>query len=307
MAFDLSGPTFRHTLFPAYKANRDETPEAIRYAVPIIKDVLKSMEIDILELEGYEADDVIGTVAHMAKAHFDEIYMVTPDKDYAQLVDKNVFMLKPARGGGEPVCLDMAQVCQDWSITHIDQVRDILGLAGDASDNIPGVPGIGPKTAQKLIATYGSMENLLEHTNELKGKQKENLETFRDQALLSKELVTIKCDVPLSLDLNDFGAGTFNSSNFRSLLQQLEFKTLENRLFEEDTSPLSADSSPAQADLFDHSAENASQPEPEILEVYNDKDSTYHLIDTNDQCAELIAKLKNHLNSVLILKLHHSM
>ena len=175
VAFDLSGPTFRHTLFPAYKANRDETPEAIRYAVPIIKDVLKSMEIDILELEGYEADDVIGTVAHMAKAHFDEIYMVTPDKDYAQLVDKNVFMLKPARGGGEPVCLDVAQICQDWSITHIDQVRDILGLAGDASDNIPGVPGIGPKTAQKLIATYGSMENLLEHTKRAERQTKREL------------------------------------------------------------------------------------------------------------------------------------
>ena len=292
VAFDLSGPTFRHTLFPAYKANRDETPEAIRYAVPIIKDVLKSMEIDILELQGYEADDVIGTVAHMAKAHFDEIYMVTPDKDYAQLVDKNVFMLKPARGGGEPVCLDVAQICQDWSITDIDQVRDILGLAGDTSDNIPGVPGIGPKTAQKLIATYGSMENLLEHTNELKGKQKENLETFREQALLSKELVTIKCDVPLSLDLNDIGAGKFNTSTFRSLLQQLEFKTLEHRLFEEDTSPHSADPSPAQTDLFDHSVENASRPEPEMLEVYQNKESNYHLIDTNDQCAELIAKLK---------------
>ena len=121
VAFDLSGPTFRHALFPAYKANRDETPEAIRYAVPIIKDVLKSMEIDILELEGYEADDVIGTVAHRAKTHFDEIYMVTPDKDYAQLVDKNVFMLKPARGGGEPVCLDVAQICQDWSIKKLNR------------------------------------------------------------------------------------------------------------------------------------------------------------------------------------------
>ena len=197
VALDRSEPTFRHVIFPEYKANRDETPEAIRYAIPIIKQALELMRIPILELPGYEADDIIGTLARQAQKQQFETYMVTPDKDYAQLVDTSTYMLKPGRGGGDPELLDIQAVCDQWNIKEIHQVIDILGLAGDSSDNIPGVPGIGPKTAQKLIATFGSIESILENTDQLKGKQRENLEKFKEQALLSKELVTIHCDVPI--------------------------------------------------------------------------------------------------------------
>ena len=197
VALDTSGPTFRHEEYPEYKATRDETPEGIRTGVPHIKNLLKAFNIPVLEYPGFEADDVIGTLARTAEKEGYDTYMVTPDKDYAQLVDEHTFMLKPGRGGGEAELLDVKKILEQWEIEKIEQVIDILGLAGDTADNIPGIPGIGPKTAVKLIKQFGSVENLLENTDQLKGRQKEKVEENKNQALLSKRLVTIKCDVPV--------------------------------------------------------------------------------------------------------------
>ena len=235
VAFDLSGPTFRHELYPSYKANRDETPDAIKFSIPIIKELLESLSIPILEMKGFEADDIIGTVAKKASKEKYETFMVTPDKDYAQLVNDNTYMLKPARGGKEEEIITRNDVIEQWNINHIHQVIDILGLAGDSVDNIPGIPGIGPKTAQKLILEYDSIENIIKNTEKLKGKQKENVENFKDDALISKELATIKCDVPIDFSLENLIQGKRNDDKLKEILISLEFRTFLKRFFENDS------------------------------------------------------------------------
>lgn len=216
VAFDPSGPTFRHEAYEQYKAQREETPEAIRLSVPIIKDIIRAYRIPILEVSGYEADDVIGTLATEAGRQGITTYMMTPDKDYGQLVSDRVFMYRPKHTGGFEV-MGTEEVKTKFSIQSTEQVIDMLGLMGDASDNIPGCPGVGEKTAQKLIAEFGSIENLLEHTDQLKGALKTKVETNREMITFSKFLATIKTDVPIQLDMDSLVREEPNEEELRKI------------------------------------------------------------------------------------------
>lgn len=235
VCFDLSGPTFRHDMFPAYKANREETPEDIVIAVPYIREILKAWNIPILQMPGYEADDVVGTISKQAEKAGFQVYMMTPDKDYGQLVSPNIFMYKPARLGNELEIWDEAKILSEWGIKRVDQVIDMLGLQGDAVDNIPGVPGIGPKSAQKLLEQFDTIENILANTHLLQGKQKEALETFADQAILSKKLAAIDLNVPIEFDEEDCKMGDPNKEALGALFKELEFRSLSNRILGQDS------------------------------------------------------------------------
>jgi len=296
VAFDTSGPTFRHDEYPEYKATRDETPEGIRTAVPHIRNLLQAFSIPVLEYPGFEADDVIGTLARIAEREGFDTYMVTPDKDYAQLVDEHTYMLKPGRSGGDAELLDVKKILEQWNIEKVEQVIDILGLAGDTADNIPGIPGIGPKTAEKLIAQFGSIENLLQNTDQLKGKQKEKVEENKHAALLSKRLVTIKCDVPVKEQPDTLIMGERNDDQLKLLFTELEFRTLIKRLFGEAPTPASAAAAAAgagQGDLFDFAA--ASHPEmTEPSRGFNtikDVKHNYHLVTTASERTDLADRL----------------
>lgn len=240
VAFDTPTPTFRHVQFEAYKAQRQEQPEDITVAIPYVKRLLEAMNIPILLMEGYEADDVIGTLVKKAvREHEDmEIYMMTPDKDYGQLVEERIKMYKPAFMGKGVEILGPQEVCDKWGIESVSQVIDILGLMGDAVDNIPGIPGIGEKTAQKLIAEFGSVENLIANADKLKGKQKENVVNFAQQGLLSKELATILCEVPIEFHEESLRLSEVNKDLLSPLLDELEFRTLRKRLLGEDSEPV---------------------------------------------------------------------
>lgn len=231
VAFDPSGPTFRHEAFEQYKAQREETPEAIRLSVPIIKDIIRAYRIPILEVSGYEADDVIGTLATEAGKQGITTYMMTPDKDYGQLVTDHVFMYRPKYGDKEFEVMGIEQVKAKFDIQSPAQVIDMLGLMGDSSDNIPGCPGVGEKTAQKLIAEFGSIENLLEHTDQLKGALKTKVETNREMIIFSKFLATIKIDVPIQLDMNSLVREQADEEALRKIFEELEFRTLMERIF----------------------------------------------------------------------------
>lgn len=230
-AFDTSDPTARHEEFPEYKAQRDALPEDIGAQLPYIDRLLEGFNIPTVRIPGYEADDIIGTLAREAEVEGFQSWMVTPDKDYDQLVTENIFVLKPGRKGGEHEIFGVPEVLEKWGIEKIDQVIDILGLMGDSSDNIPGIAGIGPKTAQKLVATYGSIENLLENSSQLKGKQKERVEENAEMALLSKRLVTIQVDVPHEIKLDDLKCQEYDEEKLKSLFMEMEFETLGKRLF----------------------------------------------------------------------------
>ncbi|MFT5123128.1 MAG: DNA polymerase-1 [Verrucomicrobiales bacterium] len=230
VAFDTSHPTERHKIFPAYKEQRDALPEDIAAAIPVVKRLVEAFGIPVLVYPGYEADDVIGTLATQASKAGYTTYMVTPDKDYAQLVDEQTYMFKPGRQGGAPEIFGVEEIKANWEINEPGQVVDILGLWGDASDNIPGVPGIGEKTAKKLIAKYGSIEELYTHTDELKGKQKENVEANRDQAFLSKQLVTINREVPVAESLDSLVLGERNPEQLEALMVEFELNQLGKRL-----------------------------------------------------------------------------
>ena len=234
VAFDTQAPTARHVEFKEYKAQREEMPEDLAFALPNIKRLCAAMNIPVLERDGFEADDIIGTLVRRAERESYESWMVTPDKDFAQLVDEHTFILKPGKGGSDIEIIKLPEVRAKWGVERPEQVIDILGLWGDASDNIPGVPGIGEKTAAKLIAQFGSIEQLLARTGELKGKQKENLEAHREQALLSKRLATINCEVPLSLPLSELKVHEPDAAALKSLFVEFEFNSLGRRMFGED-------------------------------------------------------------------------
>lgn len=235
LVFDTSAPTERHRIHPEYKANRDAMPEELAAALPHLDRVTKAFGIPSIRLDGYEADDIIGTLAHRAEAEgFHEIFMVTPDKDFGQLVTDRIRMYRPGRGGDDPEILDPAAICAKWDIARVDQVIDMLGLCGDTADNIPGVPGIGPKTAAKLLDQYDSLENLLEHTAELKGKQQERLRENADQARLSKKLATIQLDVPYTCNWDDLQVHAPDPAKITPLLAEFEFRTLGKRIFGSD-------------------------------------------------------------------------
>ncbi len=231
VVFDTEAPTQRHKDFPEYKAQRQAMPEDLSRALPHVRRMIAAFNVPVIACDGYEADDLIGTLARRAEKEGFESYLVTPDKDFGQLVSDRNFLFKPARMGEAVEILGVPEVLNKWGIQHPAQVIDMIGLWGDASDNIPGVPGIGEKTAAQLIAQYGSVENLLAHTNELKGKLKETLETYREQALLSKRLGTILCDAPCPIDLEQLRVREPNQEQLKSLLIEFEFNSIGRRLF----------------------------------------------------------------------------
>ena len=228
VAFDPHGPTFRSDAYPEYKAQREATPEDIRASVPIIKDILKAMNIPILQADGFEADDVIGTLALKSGEMGVSTYMLTPDKDYGQLVRNNVFIYRPRHGGGYEV-MDPAAVCQKYGITSPLQVIDLLALMGDSADNFPGCPGVGEKTAVKLINEFGNVEQLLERTDELKGALKRKVESAVDDIRMSKFLATIRTDVPVELNLDSLKMAAPNETELRKLFNELEFRSLSDK------------------------------------------------------------------------------
>ena len=225
VCFDKGGSVDRVEMFEAYKANRDETPEAIKIAVPYIQEILKAMHIPIMVKEGFEADDVIGTLSKQAEKEGYKTFMVTPDKDFAQLVSENIFMYKPRFGGGYDIW-GVPEIQEKFGVETPEQVIDFLGMMGDSADNIPGLPGVGEKTAKKFLATYGSMENLLANTHELKGKMKEKVEGAKDLGLLSKKLATIMLDVPVSFHAKDFELNQPDLEKVTELFNELEFRNL---------------------------------------------------------------------------------
>src|SRR5689334_16721945 len=197
VAFDTAGPTFRDAVYKEYKATRQEMPEDIRTGIPIVKDIIRGFNIPILELPGYEADDIIGTLSLRAAANGFQVYMMTPDKDFGQIVRDNILLYKPAYMGNSVDVLGPKEVCEKWDIANVSQVIDMLGLQGDTSDNIPGIPGVGPKTAADLIKQFGTVENVVKNADKLKGKLKERVEQFGEQAIMSKQLATINTESPI--------------------------------------------------------------------------------------------------------------
>lgn len=290
VAFDPAGPTFRHEAYPEYKAQREETPEAIRLSVPYIKQILEAYNIPILEVAGYEADDVIGTLAKKAGAMGIETYMMTPDKDYGQLVSSNVFMYRPKFGDKEFEVMGPDEVMDKYGLSSPLQVIDMLGLMGDAADNIPGCPGVGEKTAVKLISQYGSIENLLEHKGDLKGALKTKIETNEEGIVFSKFLATIKTDVPIELDMPLLERKKIDEQKLRSLFEELEFRTLINRILNKDKKVSNQPS--LQGDLFAvKSTEGKEEPVSSNLKTLNDIEYDYQLVDTEEKMNELCGKI----------------
>lgn len=227
VAFDNGGSDLRNEIFPEYKAHRDATPEAIKIAIPYIQELLKAMHIPIIEVKGFEADDLIGTIAKQAEKQNYKVFMVTPDKDFAQLVSENIFMYKPARMGNGIEIWGIPEVLEKFEIERPDQVIDFLGMMGDAADNIPGLPGVGEVTAKKLLKEFGTMENLLANTDKLKGKMKENIEANKDKGLLSKTLATILLDCPVVFDETDYELSTPDVEKTDALFNELEFRQMK--------------------------------------------------------------------------------
>lgn len=279
VAFDTSAPTPRHVRYPAYKAQRDEMPEELADAIPHVKRLCKAFHIPVLELDGYEADDIIGTLVKRAEKEDFDSFMVTPDKDFAQLLSEHISMWKPGRKGGDHELIGLPQLPEIWGVKEPLQIIDLLGLMGDASDNIPGVPGIGPKTAQKLIAEFGSVENLIANTGSLKGKQKENIETHSDQAMLSKELATILLDVPVEVSWEDLVLSPKDDEALKTLFNEFEFRTLTKRLFSGEESVSATVEEAATPTLF------------ETFKTIRDVPHTYRLANTPESRQELFKEL----------------
>ena len=288
IAFDPAGPTFRHEAFEQYKAQREETPEAIRLSVPIIKDIIRAYRIPILEVSGYEADDVIGTLATEAGKRGITTYMMTPDKDYGQLVSENVFMYRPKYGDKEFEVMGVNEIKAKFDIESPSQVIDMLGLMGDTADNIPGCPGVGEKTAQKLIAQFGSIENLLANTDQLKGAIKTKVENNREQITFSKFLATIKTDVPISLDMEALKREQPDEEELRKIFEELEFRTLLDRILKTEKKT-AAPSAPVQSDLFGFFAgENTDEPKNSNLTRLEDLDFDYQLLDSEEKIDDFL-------------------
>lgn len=294
VAFDPPGGTFRHEAYEQYKAQREETPEDIRFAVPIIKDIIAAYNIKMLEVPRYEADDVIGTIAKKAEKEGFEVYMMTPDKDYGQLTSDKIYMYRPNFGGGFSVLNDK-EVMEKYNLDSPEQMIDLLGLMGDASDNIPGCPGVGPKTAEKLLKEFGSIENLLDNTSQLKGSIKTKLEENREQVIFSKFLATIKIDVPVEFHQEEFEKKEIDDEKLHSIFEELEFRNLINRIINKETvstATISPKKDPLQGDLFggfeeESTVENKFSNLTDLTSV----DHNYYLIDNEKEIADLIVKL----------------
>lgn len=283
IAFDPAGPTFRHEAYEQYKAQREETPEAIRLSVPIIKDIIRAYRIPILEVMGYEADDIIGTLATEAGKRGITTYMMTPDKDYGQLVSDHVFMYRPKYGDKEFEVMGVKEVKEKFNIESPAQVIDMLGLMGDTADNIPGCPGVGEKTAQKLIAEFGSIENLLSNTDKLKGSIKTKVETNKEQISFSKFLATIKTDVPINLNMEELKREEPDEEELRKIFEELEFRTLLDRVLKNEKKTV-ASPTPTQSNLFDlFAAGNAEETKNSNLMRLDDLKYDYQLLDTEEK------------------------
>lgn len=294
VAFDPTGPTFRHEAYEKYKAQRQETPEDIRIAVPIIKEIISAYNIKILEIAGFEADDVIGTVAKQAEKEDMDVYMMTPDKDYGQLTSERIFMYKPKFAGNGFDILDSKAIMEKYNLSSPLLMIDLLGLMGDASDNIPGCPGVGAKTAEKLISDYGIIENILENTSKIKGTLKDKLETNKEQILFSKFLATIKIDVPFDFKKEEFERKPIDEEKIENLFEDLEFRTLINRVLKRETKA-APKKDEAQGNLFAEFTDN--QPEEKKYSNLNElKDMvySYHLIDSEIEMINLRDKLLSH-------------
>ena len=264
IGFDPEGPTFRHVEYEDYKAQREATPEVIKESIPFIKNIIKAYNIPILEVPGYEADDVIGTIAKkMNKDKFD-VFMMTSDKDYGQLTEPHIFIYRPKYGGNDYEILDDKKVVEKYNIDNPGQVVDLLGLMGDTSDNIPGCPGIGEKTAVKLLNQFGSIENILENIDQLKGAQKKRIEENKDQILFSKFLATIKTDVPIEIDEDALLLKEKNHDLVKEIFEDFEFRTLLTRIYKQDVTTVKP-GTPVQGDLFDMSVNESSKTESDIV------------------------------------------
>jgi DNA polymerase I len=291
IAFDSPGKTFRDEIFAEYKATRQEMPEDIRYGIPKVKEIIRGFQIPILEKEGFEADDIIGTISRQACTRDFEVFMMTPDKDFGQLVTDCVFLYKPAYMGNAVDVLGPKEVCEKWDIENVNQVIDVLGLQGDSSDNIPGVPGIGPKTAAILLKTYGSVENIVAHTAELKGKQKELFTQFGQQALLSKKLATIITDVPIEFNEDSLVYRGPDKDFLKPIFDDLEFKAIAARAFGD---PVPVSARPAQAaqlSMFGGEDIITSEIESE-RQTLASSEVQYQVIEGLSQCEALVQKLK---------------
>ena len=300
VAFDPAGPTFRHEAYEAYKAQREETPEAIRLSVPIIKEIIAAYRIPILEVPGYEADDVIGTLATKAGEKGIQTYMMTPDKDYGQLVGTNVFMYRPRYGDKDFDVLGIEEVKEKFGIDRPEQVIDLLGLMGDSSDNIPGCPGVGEKTAQKLIAEFGSIENLLANTEQLKGALKKKVEEHVEEIKFSRFLATIKTDVPIELDMESLLLQEPDEDKLRTLFEELEFRNLAERVLKSEKpsttkKAASKDDSPTlfQTDFFGlFEDESTDEQKYSNLKGLEETTHNYQLADNKEKRAELLRILR---------------
>lgn len=285
VAFDPKGPTFRHEAYELYKAQREETPEVIRESVPVIKEIIQAYNIPILEVPRFEADDVIGTIAGQAAKEGYDVYMMTPDKDYAQLVVNYIYIYRPKYGGGYEV-LGEKEVLAKYGLQSTEQVIDLLGLMGDSSDNIPGCPGVGEKTAQKLLSEFGSIENLLENTDKLKGALKTKIEENAEQIRFSKFLATIKTDVPIIFDAKKCNRDEPDIDRLTEIYKELEFRTFVNKLAGEPQKKIK--SGPIQGSLFDVFSDNS----PEIFKESTIESSkttphSYYIADNQEKIADL--------------------
>ena len=284
VAFD-HGKTFRHDAFPEYKAQREETPEDIKLSVPLIKQVLEAMHIPILQVDGFEADDIIGTIATRFGADGIDTFMLTPDKDYGQLIGPNVFMYRPRHGGGYEI-LGEKEVGEKYGIPTPAQVIDLLALMGDSADNFPGCPGVGEKTAAKLINQFGSIDNMLQHTDEIKGKLREKVENAVEDIKMSKFLATIRTDVPMQLDLDELKVEQPDETKLRAIFEKLEFKTLINKFLNKAESKPKSDNN--QLDLFAENTTNESdEPKNAKFESIKTTQHEYKLVENEEELRQL--------------------
>ena len=317
VCFDTAAPTERHTDFVNYKANRQETPEDISAAVPDIRKIIKGFNIPIMELDGYEADDVIGTLSKQAAIAGYEVYMVTPDKDYGQLVSDKIKIYKPGYQGGDVEILGPEEVCSKWNIKDVSQVIDILGLMGDAVDNIPGIAGVGEKTAAKLLGEYGTLENILSNADTIKGALGEKIRKGKEDAILSKKLATIITSVPVEFHEEDFKLKDWDKEKLKEVFGELEFKTLAKRILGEDFSVTSPGKSiiekeipqGVQTDLFGNVVEEAPKQETSAKKTSDDGEEAgdgladkninntahvYEAVEGDDALKKLVTKLSQY-------------
>jgi DNA polymerase I len=293
VAFDTAAKTFRDEIYKEYKATRQETPEDIRSGIPLVKEIIRGFNIPILEKDGYEADDLIGTLALKAADQGFEVFMMTPDKDFGQIVREKIWLYKPAYMGNAVDVWGPKEVCEKWEIENVSQVIDILGLQGDSSDNIPGIPGFGPKTASQLIQKYGSIENIIAHSAELKGKQKELVEKFGDQALLSKTLATININSPVEFNEEQLQYSGPNKEILNPIFDELEFKTIAARVFAGPGAPAAAASvsSPKGSQLSMFGGPAVETEAPSDKRNFDETSITYRMVETTDEKNALLEKL----------------